>query len=67
MVDGYDAWLEHRAGLNTLVAVRTFVDLQVRDNGMTVCDNLTTIPRERSKPRLANLDATGDSAISGSR
>jgi hypothetical protein len=36
MVDGYDARLEHTARLNTLVAVRTVVDRQMPDEGMTV-------------------------------
>jgi hypothetical protein len=66
MVDGYGAQLEHTARLNTLVAVWKFVYLPMLDDSMTVCDNATTSPRERSKLRLANLDATGDSAISGS-
>jgi hypothetical protein len=64
MVDGYYAWLEHTARLNTLVAVRAFVDRQMPDEGMTLRDNVTTRLRERTKSRMANLDATGDSAIS---
>ena len=66
MVDRNYAWLEHTARLNTLVAVRAFVDRQIPDEGMTVRDNVSTSLRERTRPRMANLDATGDSVISGS-
>jgi hypothetical protein len=65
-VDGYYACLEQTAPLNTLVAVRAFVDRQVPCEGMIVRDSVTTSLRERTKPRMANLDATGDSAILGS-
>jgi hypothetical protein len=66
MVDGHDAWLEHTVRLTTLVAARAFVDRQIPDEGMTVRDNVTTSLLERTNPRMANHDATGDSAISGS-
>jgi hypothetical protein len=49
--------------LNTLVAVRAFADRQMSDEGMTVRDYVTTSLRERTKPHMANLDATDDSAI----
>jgi hypothetical protein len=52
MVDGYYAWLEHRARLNTLVAVRAFVDRQMPDEAMTVRDHVTTSLRERTKLRF---------------
>jgi hypothetical protein len=66
MADGYYAWQDRTARLNTLVVVRPFVDRQMRDEGMTVRANVTTSLRERTKSRIANLDGTDDSAISGS-